>query len=51
MFKKGYTTSNDRNNSSPRLTELCISGDVEVIGKVKCEFTGKTVSVYKLREN
>lgn len=51
MFKKGFIPTSERNFSSPRLTELCISGDVEVIGKTKCEFTGKTVSVYKLREN
>lgn len=50
MFKKGYIPTSERNYSSPRLTELCISGEVEVIGKTKCEFTGKTVSVFKLRE-
>ena len=51
MFKKGYIPTSERNFSSPRLTELCISGDVEVVGKTKCEFTGKKVSVYKLRVN
>ena len=51
MFKKGFIPTSERNFSSPRLTELCISGDVEVIGKTKCEFTGKKVSVYKLRSN
>lgn len=51
MLKKGYTTNDDRNNSSPRLSELLVLGEVEVIGKTKCEYTGKTVSVYKLREN
>ena len=50
MYRKGYAPTPERNYSSPRLTELCISGEVEVIGKIKCEFTGKTVSVYKLRE-
>jgi len=50
MFKKGYIPTSERNFSSPRLTELCINGEVEVIGKTKCEFSGKTVSVYKLRE-
>lgn len=51
MFKKGYTPTSERNFTSPRLTEMCINGEVEVIGKTKCEFTGKTVSVYKLRNN
>lgn len=50
MNKRGFTNNDDRNNSAPRLTELCITGEVEIIGKVKCEYTGKTVSVYKLRE-
>jgi hypothetical protein len=50
MFKKGYIPTSERNYSSPRLTELCISGEVEVVGKTKCEFSGKTVSVFKLRE-
>ena len=51
MYKRGYTPTSERNWCHPRLTELCISGEVEVIGKTKCEYTGKTVSVYKLREN
>jgi hypothetical protein len=50
MNKRGFTNNDDRNNSAPRLTELCIAGEIEIIGKVKCEYTGKTVSVYKLRE-
>lgn len=51
MYKEGYTPTDERNYSAPRLTELCISGDVEIIGKTKCEYSGKMVSVYKLREN
>lgn len=48
MNKKGFTSNDDRNNSAPRLTELCIAGEVEIIGKTKCEYTGKTVSVYQI---
>lgn len=48
MNKKGFTNNDDRNNSAPRLTELCIAGEVEIIGKTKCEYTGKTVSVYQI---
>jgi hypothetical protein len=51
MQKKGYIPTSERNFTSPRLTELCISGEVEIVGKEKCEFTGKTVSVFKLRNN
>ena len=50
MCKKGYTPTSERNWCHPRITELCINGEVEVIGKEKCEYTGKTVSVYMLRE-
>lgn len=51
MYKKGYTPTSERNFSSPRLTELCISGEVEIIGKERCEFSGKKVSVYQLRKD
>lgn len=47
MYEDGYTTSTDRNNAAPRLTELRDKGLVEVIGKRKCLYTGKTVAVYR----
>ena len=47
MYMRGYTTNNDRNNSAPRLTELSIVGIVEPIGKKKCEWTNKSVAVYR----
>lgn len=47
----GQTPTSDRNLSAPRLTELCQAGLVEPIGKTRCVFTGKTVTVYGLREN
>lgn len=50
MFRKGYVGSSDRNHSAPRLTELSQKGIVEPIGKKYCEYTGKTVTVYALRE-
>ena len=46
----GQSTSSDRNISAPRITELCRKGLVEPIGKTKCRYTGKTVTVYGLRE-
>ena len=52
MFKRGYTDSAERNYSAPRLTELEMKYRlVNVIGKKKCQYTGKTVSVYQLVED
>ena len=47
LYKKGYTPSDERNYSAPRLTELAKKGEVDVIGKKKCEYTGKTVALYE----
>lgn len=49
MFRRGLTDSADRNNAAPRLTEMTRDGRVEPIGRVKCEYTGKTVAVYARR--
>lgn len=51
MYKKDYIPTYERNFTSPRLTELLRSGKVKVSGKRKCEWTGKTVSVFKIRED
>lgn len=51
MYKRGFTPTSERNFSSPRITELLRDGMLDVIGKKKCKFTGKTVSVYSLRED
>lgn len=50
MHKRGYTPTSERNFSSPRITELLQNGTLDIIGKKKCKFTGKTVTVYELRE-
>ncbi len=50
MYKRGFTPTSERNFSSPRITELLRNGTLDVVGKKKCKFTGKTVTVYKLRE-
>ena len=49
MKALGYCDNDDRNNSSPRLNELMNMGIVEPYGKKKCEYTNKTVSVYRLK--
>jgi len=49
MFKRGMIPNSERNFTAPRLTELSYEGIVEPIGKKKCEYTGKTVSIFQLR--
>ena len=51
MFEKKQIPLSERNFTAPRLTELSQKGLVEPIGKKKCQYTGKTVAVYALREN
>ena len=48
MWSRGYTPTDERNFSAPRLTELSKKGIVEPCGKEKCIYTGKTVAVYRL---
>lgn len=48
MMRKGYIPTSERNFTSPRLTEMLKTGEVDIIGKKKCQFTGKKVSVYVL---
>lgn len=50
MFELGWTPSNERNYSAPRLTDLEDEDKVEVIGKKKCDYTGKTVAIYKITQ-
>lgn len=51
MFVKKIIPTNERNFVSPRLTELCISGIVEPVGKKKCYWTNKTVTVFRRRND
>ena len=48
MYNKGYIPTTERNFTAPRLTELSYKGIVEPIGKTKCRYTGRMVSVFKL---
>ena len=50
MCEKGYIPNSERNFTAPRLTELSQNGIVEPFGKTKCNYTGKTVAVYRLRK-
>ena len=47
MYIRGLIPTNERNFTSPRLTELSIQGVVESVGKKKCMWTNKMVSVYR----
>jgi len=49
MHKRGFTPTSERNFASPRITELLKDGTLDVVGKKKCKFTHKTVSVYVMR--
>ena len=49
MQERGFTTNDDRNNAAPRLTELCKMGKVDVIGKKRCLYTDRKVTVYEVR--
>ena len=50
MMEKGYIPTSERNFTAPRLTELSYDGFIEPIGKVTCEYTGRKVAVYAIRE-
>lgn len=50
LFELGMTNTTERNTCAPRLTELEQMGYVEVIGKKKCEWTGKMVAVYRRKQ-
>lgn len=50
MWNRGFVPTSERNFTAPRLTELSKKGIVEPVGKEKCQYTGKTVAVYKLIE-
>lgn len=49
MYLRGYIPTNERNFTSPRITELLIKGVLEEVGSKKCEWTGKTVTIFKRR--
>lgn len=48
MKKRGFSTTDERNVSAPRLTELSRKGIVEPYGKIICRYTGKKVAIYRL---
>lgn len=51
MRNMGYIPTDERNFTSPRLTELTKEGVVEPCGKKRCAFTGKKVTAYRLLDS
>jgi hypothetical protein len=47
MRKEGLVPSPERNSVHPRLRELVTKGLVKVVGKKTCQYTDRTVSIYK----
>ena len=50
MMRRGFTPTDERNFASPRIHELEEFGEIERIGKKKCEYTGKSVWIYGMKE-
>ena len=50
LFDLQLIPSTERNYTAPRLTELEQMGIVKVVGKKKCNYTGKMVAVYKITQ-
>ena len=51
MYMRGMIPTNERNFTSPRITELLKDGSLEIVGRKKCEWTGKTVTMFRRRLN
>lgn len=50
MKKRGYSSTDERNVSAPRITELLEKGILDCFGKkVRCKYSGKMVSQFVLR--
>lgn len=50
LYMMGLVDRIDRNYVSPRMTEMCMDGTVEPVGKLKCKVTGRTVTAYQIRK-
>ena len=50
LYNDGILENTDRNNVSPRLTEMCKNGTIEPWGKDTCIYTGRTVTKFVIRE-
>ena len=48
MCERGFTNTVERNNASPRLTDLLEKRQVTIVGRAMDYTTGKKVSVYRI---
>ena len=48
LYNLNLANTDERNVAAPRLTELEKMGFVEETAKKMCEYTGRTVTVYKI---
>lgn len=51
LYNLKLANTNERNVAAPRLTELERMGYVEATAKKVCEYTGRTVTVYKITKD
>lgn len=50
LYNYGKVDRIDRNYVSPRMTEMCIDGTVEPVGKKYCPAAGRKVTAFKIRK-
>lgn len=47
MFNEGLVASPERNSVHPRLNEMVEMGIVKIVGKKTCQYTNRSVAIYK----
>jgi len=50
LHRRGITATDERNFAAPRLTELKEAGQIEATGKKICEYTGRSVAIWAVKE-
>ena len=51
MKNRGYSNTDERNVSAPRITEMLQNGLLDCVGKKKCKYTNTEVGVFVVRNN
>ena len=49
MKNRGYSKTDERNVSAPRITEMLQKGWLDCVGKKKCQYTNTEVGVFIVR--
>lgn len=50
MYEYGCSYTDERNITAPRINELLKVGKLDVVGKIKCQYSGKKVSCFVIRK-